>query len=967
MNLRLLAVGCLLLVELSGSAAVQADQPRRVEPWRKELYRQWKRLPVPPITPYTGPFGGEARAFVGKYEGDDPAVKKNFQARFDWSHTAANGVYDPNKDPRPINRQFERAILEDWNRMGYNCAYKGNYFTFMVGGYLKEKGLLGAIDQTLFGQNGPPPVGFDGNAGRRQRESCGSFFHGDNYQAGVNAIAGMGHHYGRHLFTVGDHRITCSWDEVGMRTRAQLDYHPSATLEFRKFLHEVWFQDDAPNRDTNRDGRTYNQFTGEKLSRWDQVEPIKLSLNWTVPAWNNDGTRKFSARPEIDKALFDQPGRYKLWIDFHRYFTFEFFRRINEDATRNMNKLGTKGRVTCYPFVQHFIIWPGMNQRHGNSYYWYHRLSPVVNVEHCWPDGPAMRVNYAITDRLAAPFNNVVMGWVWFYFGKEGYDMYNGPHDIDRAMARMIGHTVDGTHHWLYSPRYRGRDREQRLQIAYWQNFLAHHYPTFLSTSAPPQPQVALLMPDYTGYFYRAFQYPKADWAYTAEALQNAQLAYHIITEEELELHRDTLDGYKVLYVIGSEWTTPAIRRRISDFIQRGGVVFANVDSLSIDIPTGRRTDFLEKTFGAKIEHKHKNCFYPSTQSVEEAVWALQFDQWGSIYKLQGHNVHQPNDPRAWAKLYKSTPEKYVLDKDGKPRRDQSGQRRIRHADWKMIRDAGGNLVRDEAAWKQLDAAMARMPGQVKGIRQSLLDMRTPPRIRYAQHVTGVREAVTWGEIDTAKVIRGEPIAWYGDKVCGVETEKTVWLGTREGSSLHAISPRMSMHRSTEPCNPFPATIPDSYESHRPYVEALAYAAKKAGVRRSVTLMHGDKLPMNLEVLPRVDAKGTLMVVVINHDRTEATYQVVVDEAFMARLDGAEAWNMLTEKVIEPSTDGRFDLAVPAWGVAVFILGDAATLKPIKAAQARLNRKDMSVPKYFRDRPALNEFEYNTPIPPIGS
>lgn len=947
---------------------LQADQPGRVEPWRAKLYADWKKLPQPPITPYDGPFGGEARAFVGKVDWKDPdkAAVANWKAKNDYKHTAPNGIYDPNKDPRPINLEFEKAILEDWRRMGYNCSYKGNYFTFMVGSYLKQQGMLGAIDQTLFGQNGPPPVGFDGNEGRRQREGCGSFFHPDNFQAGVDAITGMGHHYGRHLFTVGDHKITCSWDEVGIRTRAQLDYHPNAILEFRKFLKDVWFQDAAPNRDTNRDGRTYNAFTGERLTSWDQVEPIKLSLDWTRPGWNNDGTQKFSARPDVDKAIFEQPGRYKLWIDFHRYFTFEFFRRVNEQATRNMNRSGTKGRITCYPFVQHFIIWPGMNQRHGNSYYWYHRLSPVVNVEHCWPESPVMSLNYALTDRLAPKWKNVVMGWVWFYFGHEGYDMYNGPHDIDRAMARIVGHTADGTHHWLYSPIYRGRDQKQRLQIAYWQNFLAHHYQTFLSRSAPPQPQIAVLMPDWTGYFYRMYQHPKQDWAYTAEALQNLQYQYSIITEEELELHDDTLDGYKALYVIASEWTTPTIRRRITDFVDKGGVVFANVDSLSLDIPTGRRTDFLEKTFGAKIDHKYKNCYYPSTQSVDESVWALPFDRWGSIYKLQGHHVHLLDDPRAWSKLYKRTQEKYVLGPDGKPKRDPSG-RAIRHKDWTMVRDSDGKLVRDEKAWRQLDAAMAKMPRQVRGINQSPLDMRKPPKIRYAEDITETKPTVTWSEVDTSGVVRGDPIAWWGDKVCGVETEQTVWLGTREGLSIHATSPRMSMHRATEPCNPFPTEIAETYESRRPYVEALGYAARKANVTRPVTLMQGDRLPLNLEVLPRVDGKGTLMVIVINHDKTEATYQVSIDESLLKKLNGAEVWDMLHEKTLERQTDGRFDVPLPAWDVSVFMVGDPAELRPIKAAQVRLNRKDMSVPKYFRDRPHLNEYEYGTPVPPIGS
>jgi len=954
---------------------------QQVEPWRVELYDNWKRLQEPPITPYDGPFGGEARAFAVSEQAFlaankdklTPAQVANLRARHDYRKTAPSGVYDSATDPRPINHAYEEAILEDWNRMGYNCAYKGRSFTFMVGSYLKQQGLPGAIDQTLWGAGGPPPLQLDGKEGRRHREACGSFFAPESVQAGVDAITGMGHYYGRHLFTVGDHRLTCSWDEVGLRTRAQMDYRGAMKDEFRKFLKDVWFRDASPAADTNRDGRTYNAFTGRNLDRWDRVEPVDVSLDWSVPAWTDNGRQAFSAMPDADKVMYREPARYKLLVDFHRYFTFEFFRRINEEASRRMNRLGTRGRVTCYPFTQHFIIWPGANQRHGNSFYWYHRLSPVVNVEHCWPEAPVMNLNYAITDRLAPRHKNAVMGWLWFYFGQEGWDMYNGPHDIDRALARMMGHAVDGTHHWLYSPRYRGRDREQRLQIAYWQNFLKTHYAGFLARSAPVEPQIAVLMPDSTGYFYRYFQYPKQDFAWTVDALAQLQYPYHVLTEEEIELGETSLGDYKVLYVVGSEWSTPAIRRQITGFIDHGGVVFANVDSLSLDIAGGRRIDFLEERFGVRIVRKHKNAFYPSTQSAEEAVWALQFDRWGGPFKLQGHMVHELDDPRAWAKLYARTPQKYLLDKDGQPRRpippNQGirGGQPVRDPSWKMIRDADGRLVRDEAVWKELDAAMAKMPKAVLGIQQSPLDMRTPPVVKYSEILTAAGKATAWGELDEATPLGGaRPVAWWGDKIVGIETHNTVWLGTREGMSIHALSSRMEAHRGTEPCNPFPPAIPDSYEAFRPYTEALGYAARKAGVTRPVRLSLDGRQPLNLEVLPRTASDGTLMVVLICHDGTEAEYDVTVDGSLMAKLNGAEAWNMLDETTIETDTDGQFQLRVPGWGVAVFMVGSSRSLAPVKAAQAGLNEKDSSVPDYFVKRPRLNEYEWGTPVPPIG-
>ena len=933
-----------------------------VTEWQRKLYRDWKSLPEPPITPYHGPFGGDARAFVGdinSYKGNDPKIRENVERFTDYSYTAAKGPYDPELDRRPINHEFEEAMIEDWRRMGYNCAYKGSINTFRVGKYLKDKyGMLGAIEQTLWGQGTgeEPPFDYTGKKiGKGVREGCNSFFVKKYYDQGVAAVSGQVINYPDALFQVGDHRLTCSWDEVGMRTRSYIDYHPQAAVEFRKYLKDVWFGDSAPDKDTNSDGRTYNQFTGENLTNWDQVQALQLSPYYR-DAW---GGRE---KPEIDKVMWEQPGRFKLLLDFQGYWTIEYFRRINDDATKVINAKDIKGRVSCYPFMQHFIIWPSANATAGNSFYWYCRLSPVVNIEHMWPDAPAMNLSYAVTDRLAPRFNTPVMGWVWFYFGREGRDMYRGPNDCARAMARLMGHRVDGTHHWLYSPIYRGVDRKQRLQIAYWQNFLAMHYNGYISGSAPPETQIAMLMPNYTGYFYRYFQHPKADWAYTAEGFQNSQLSFEMVTEEELELDEGVLDQYKVLYVVGGEWTTPTIKKRINTFIKNSGIVFANVDSLSLDIVRNERTDYLEKTFGVKITHKYKNGFFPSAQTMEESAWAKTLDTWGFPAKLQGHSVqwNKEDDPRSFAKIWARTPLSVVKEQDGKVKRDAL-RRMIRKPEWKIIRGKDGHPMVDEKEFKKYDEVMGKMPKKVRGITQSPLDMRKEHIITFKDG----KAVPTYGEIDTARAVnKGKPIAWYGKEIVGIETKNTVWLGLRLGNDLHAISPRMSMHRSLEPVNPFVTDPPDLYQSHKPYADILAYAAEKAGVKRVVQMTKGGRKVYNLEVLPRINTDGTLMVIVINHDKTEARYDVKVDQVYIKK--GMEAGSMLDEKTIEKRTDGKFKFSVPSWGVSVFMLGTPKNLGQIKSVQARLNKKDMSVPRYFLDRPDLLKPEYSVPIPKIG-
>jgi hypothetical protein len=773
--------------------------------------------------------------------------------------------------------------------------------------------MLGAIDQNMWGNRGAVPLAWDGKAGPRQRESCGSFFAIENFNAGVELLSNYVTNFGElDMLKVGNTYITSSWDEVGIRTRRMIDYRTESIVEYRRYLEKVWFGDATPDRDTNNDGRIYNAFTGEKLTDWNQVNPPRLSAN-------------YYRSPQTVDEKWTKPGAYKLWVDFHRYYTFEFFRRVNATATKKLGK-----RVECYPFPQAFIIWPGANAFHGLSVYWNSRLNPIINVEHCWPESPAMALNYALTDHLARRNNNIIMGWSWFYPPHESGDMYKGQGDVERALVRMMGHNIDGIHHWIYTPSYRDTAQKQRLQLAYWHNFLAHHYRTFLSRSRPPVAEVAILLPDYSGYFYRYFLYPKQDYAYTAQALLGAHIPFEIIAEEEIELEPDVLDQFRILYVVGSEWTTPTIRRRIKRFIKQGGHVFANADSLSLDIPTFKRTDFLERTFGVRLRHKYKNPFLPSAQTPEEEAWSAELMKHSSPLKFQSHDVHKDG---VYSRLWK---------------------------------DIDGQIVRDEIAWQNLDAMIEKMPRIGRGgITQSPIDMRTLPIIKYAKHIGRIEGLETYGEITTAEVIKGKPVAWYEGEVCGVETEQTVWLGTRPGMSLHAIAPRKSLSRTTGHTNPFLPYVANSYSKGSPYVDLIAYAARRAGAKPLVTLTRDRRVAGNVEVLPRLDNQGNMMVFLINHDGTDAVYKVVINGEYVQEKlpKAAMVWNVLKAKLIEKNTDGVFKIAILPHRVAVFIVGTKAMVKEIQHAQAALDSMDLSVPKYFQERPELNKGQYATPIP----
>ena len=823
-----------------------------------KLLKDWKAVPEPPVVFYGSPFGNTDDS-AGIVEGQDPA--------------------------------YEAAMLEEFGRMGFNTAYRHGK---LAGRILKKNGMLGYIDQSRCGEHAPF-IQYDGKPGwDGGGDGTGSFLVKGNYDAGVNVLFDLVSKHGDlDLVKIGDVYLTSSWDEAAMRERNSPDYCPESLAEYIVFLRDIRFQDQSPAEDTNKDARTCNGFTGEKLKEWGEVKPPALSP-------------RFCSQPQQVDELWKRPGACKLWMDYHRYYTFEYFRRISEDATARAGK-----RVDCYPFPQAFIVWPGMNVFWGYSMYWNHRQNGAINNEQCWPEHPAMAVNYAVSDHQARRFNNEVMGWSWFYprqFG-EG-KLYDGPgYPVERALARLMGHTVDGIHHWVYAKDYLGPEEgplHQRKQLAYWHNFFRLHYATFLAKSEPVRPEIALLMPDYSGYFYPIFQFNK-DYAWTTDAFGAVQLPFAIVTEEEIERDPDALKPFKAVYVVSSEWSTPTLRQRFADYVAAGGTLCANGDSLTLDITTGTRTDFLEKVCGAKLTHRHKAPFMPSIQTPEERDWAAQI----ALPVFQNNFVHEQES--------------------------------------KLWKQEGGKWVRDEDAWAKLDASLATMPKIGRGgLPQSIVDMREPPVLRYAEELGG-GTAVSYGELCTAEAVRGKPVAWYEDKVCGVETERTVWLGDRPGASIHALFPRMDLARVTEPVNPFTVNMGDDYEKFRPYVNALTRATQKAGVTRLVTLTRDGKLPCNLEVLPRGAADGTLMVVVVNHDATDASYDVTIAPAHLQKpgLKNAEAWDMLREKTIEATTDGQFKFKVEPWRAAVFMVGTEQALAKVKEAQAKLNKMDLSPPQYL--------------------
>jgi hypothetical protein len=827
----------LLLLALGCSSLIAGDEnAKEFKAWREKFIASWRALPVPPVTTYSG-------------------------------HALGSGDWD------------------DWHYMGFNTGYKGGGYE--SGRLIKAHGGLGYIAQTYWaGYREPYAYTYDGKPyGRLGGDEGCAFFIERNYKLGGEHLRKIVTTHGdTDLVKVGDTCIGSSWDELGIKVRAAIDYYPRALVLYREYLKTVWFGDESPDRDTNQDGRTYNAFTGEKLTSWDEVAPPNLTV-------------AFHTNPqEMDQVMWRRPGAYKLWIDFHRYYTFKYFRDISDDGS-----VAAGRRMELYPFPLSFIMWPGCNAFLGLDYYWNARLSPIITNEQCQPDHPASTLGYAQLNHLSRKFGNVMMNWSWFNDQPDTVLDVDRNYGIERALARLVGHRSDGIQFFIDSPFYKTPPFNSiRAQLGFWHNFFARQYPAFLAHSEPLQPTVALLAPDYSGYFYRQWQLNKQNYAFTSQALSEAQIPFAVVSEHELELDAWALDSFKLLYVVSSEWSTPTIRQRITEFMRKGGTICVDSDSLSLDITTGKRTDFLEKMCGAKLLKKYKTPLYPTMQNAEESAWAAPVN---TLITWQSDKLHHGVLSRFWQK------------------------------------DAVGNVVRNEGTWKQLDDLMAKMPRIGRGnLAQEPIDMREPPKIRYAAGIGATDGLIAYGDIATAQVKSGKPIAWKGNEVCGVETAQAVWLGSSPGMGVHALFPRIAFSHTWDLCNPFTTSAPDDFAAHQPYVDLVAYAARKAGIIRPVSVLKDGKIPCNIEVLPRTDNAGNLMVVIINHDATDATYQVVVADQYVREKlpKKATAWNVLANTLIEEDTDGHFDMKLAPWRASVVFLGEGPVLQRIQQVQTDL-------------------------------
>ncbi|MCM8786001.1 MAG: beta-galactosidase, partial [Candidatus Omnitrophica bacterium] len=479
-----------------------------------------------------------------------------------------------------INKELTEDLINDYLRMGFNGIYKEDHSAF-GGGLFKKMGLYGFMWQIYFHH----PVlrnylDYDGKL-KTEISLYGDFAAPENIIAGKEAILKHFEKYKDELFEINGYKILTSWDET---TSQFIVLGPYQEKEFRNYLK-------------NRFG--------------------------TIENMNKEWETGFNSFDEISlpnyQTRWENPGLWKLWVDYHSWLTYEYFHRIQKEVQKVEPKtlIATFG-MGCQTF------WPGIAGLSGLNYLNHAQIDPLIINEICIADWPIANLVYNWTDRLSEEYKKPILSVSWFWPGWRDYSSGDyspiPPSDeIERALVRILSHTVHGLIFWVYNcPHIHRFFPESSKTIGFWHNFFQTHW-NFLKETKPVKPDIAILTPQNSGYFYKKWHYPKQDFGWGVEALIANHYPYTVLQEEEIE--EGKLKDYKALIVFSAERVSKKVISEIEKFIDKGGYVFIDADSLSLDL-LGNPTEILEKRFGIRLKNKYKSDFQPSIQSEDEEKWA---------------------------------------------------------------------------------------------------------------------------------------------------------------------------------------------------------------------------------------------------------------------------------------------------------------------------------------------------------
>ncbi len=770
--------------------------------------------------------------------------------------------------PAHTDAEQRQKRLDDYLAMGFTGIYKLDGEESHAGKLFKEKGMHGLMRQTRFLGRGDAVIDSAGNAIPIKHPYHKSVLSARNAEAYFGRIAAFAQNYGlENLFYCGDTIVMSSWDETGLYSRRYIDYGYGAKEKFIDYLRTRIYRDAGPGEDSNGDGWSFNRETGLDLASWDELE---------LPAWED---------------RYAHPGLWKLWIDFHGYYTYLFFRMGGETVSSAI-----EAPVELFCFSHATVKWPGATSQRGLDLYWQSKLNRILTVEDCQWDYPGSTIFYAFTNQLSRRYQLPVLGWSWF---SPDVQRARDPKQIARALARAMGHDTHGLLMWVYNDKEWREKSEARSEMARWHHTYQVHWP-FLREATVPAPAVAVVFPRNTGNYYANFEYPKLDYGWICQALSEAQIPFEVIADNQVEQEPEILKDYRVLLMPSTTWQSTRVRESIAAFIADGGYAYTNADSFMLDVTDGTTTDFLAQHFGVRPQRKFKGTVSPTQDSPAEAEWAR-----GEPAKLP-EPVWEGTEDRS----------------------------RFRADDEKVVA-----AVIEESQVEQLRANLPTTSGS--GLPQTLWDPRQPQMIRSEGAEWVPAPYRTYHDIVVGDVQRGASVvASYGTEPCAVETERTLWTGFRPGFDHATLFPVITMRQFGEPIWPFEITEAKTAADREGPRRWITRIVEKAGVTRPVEVTLEGKLAANVELLRR-EAGGNQLIWLINHEERPGTYKVTG-----SALTGESAAELLGDQPLVRDADGGYSVKLDGHRVAILAVGTPSFVQERLAAQRRVPKEIPPMPEY---------------------
>ncbi|MCF7854052.1 MAG: hypothetical protein K9N51_04580 [Candidatus Pacebacteria bacterium] len=772
--------------------------------------------------------------------------------------------------PKNEDERMRRTRYDDYREMGFTGIAKWDFEPPMGGDLFARNGMHGFLYQTPFKNRRKPILQRDGTPYKTPKHYyCNSVFNPANietYQAGIIRFI---ENYGKlNLFKAGDTYIMSSWDETGLRTRRFMEYGYTAKSEFAAFLAEVVFKDGTPENDSNGDGHTFTRETGLSYTSWADIP---------MPVY---------------EERYEKPGLWRLWCEFHAYYTYKVFADAENVLTKEFGNT-----FDIFTFSHATIKWPGRSSTCGLDAYWQSRLDRILTVEDCHADYPGPTIHYAFTDQLSRRYRMPVMGWSWFTNDFESSRAYDAK-GTARALARAMGHNTHGLFFWVYFNGW-AKIPESRAAVAVWHRTLQAHW-DFLKHATVPAPQVAVVFPRNTGNMYKEWDYPKRDYGWTIQALSESHVPFEVIADNQVENEPDILNDYKVLIIPTATWESPMFLKRVQHFVERGGYVYTNGDSLMAST-SGEPASVLGDIFGIRPEKKYKALIQPTFDSPEEHAWAME------------QKKHPPRIKHNGA----------------------AGGESYRRAD--NYEPAVFTEEDFERASRDLPATSGT------GLEQQLV---SPAK---EQLIVGSTADIPEQHRTFHDIVTGTPstgakaLAAYRGGVCAVETERTLWLGFRPGFDLACRFPKKQMFLWGEPVWPFDNTIQQkaagtARSSARQWLTRIL---RKARLEPVFDIRQNGQPAPYLELLNRETPAGDGLLIVINHEDASGVHTLA-----SARLTAAAtAHNLSADSPLQLDAAGRYAVAIEPGGVVLIVYGSDTFVQERAAAHRAIDRtvKDMPI------------------------